>query len=77
MTYEQALKRRQTLEEASTKAGAVLRKFPRLASGLVPDAVRSTPEYRAAKSSFDNAFQALQIFNALFVRTFKGRPRSV
>ena len=55
---------RAALESEVKKASADLKVFPRAANGLTPDAVKFSPEYRAAKSGFDRAFQALRKFNA-------------
>jgi hypothetical protein len=56
---------RTALEKEVSTTGAVLRSFPRLASGLTPDAVKFSPEYRAAKAASDRAFQALRKFNTV------------
>lgn len=45
-------------------AGAALKAFPRGRMGLTPDAVKATPEWRAAKQAYDRAFAALRSFNS-------------
>jgi hypothetical protein len=69
--YEQAKARRDELESALSAASLALKSFPRLPSGLTPDAVKATPEYQAAKSRYDVAFTNLREFNRQFVRIFK------
>lgn len=52
----------QILKEASGDCGAM---------GLASDAVRATPEWKAAARDFARAFRALQGFNRSYVRQFK------
>ena len=43
----------------------VLSTFPKAGPfNLVPDTIRTTPEYQKAKIEFNNAFQALRSYNA-------------
>jgi len=76
MTYEEAKRLRDDAEEQSKAASAVLRAFPRLANGLVPDAVKFSPEYRAAKARYDAAFAHERAVNEWFVKTFKEEIRA-
>lgn len=50
-------------------ASAALKVFPRAANGLTPDAVKFSPEYRAAKAEFDRAFAAVRAFNGRYKRS--------
>lgn len=51
--------------EAEVKAsGAALKTFPKGPMGLTTDAIKASPEYRAAKRRYDIAFAALRTFNA-------------
>ena len=59
------------IEADVEKAGDALEKFPRGPTGLTPDHVKFSPEYRAAKSTFDTHFNRLRNFNKTFVKTFK------
>ena len=45
-------------------------------TGLTPDAVKETPEWRAAKASVDKAFARLRAFNAVFVKKFAKELRA-
>jgi hypothetical protein len=45
-------------------ASADLKRFPKLGNGLTPDSVKVSPEWRAAKSRYDAAFQRLREHNA-------------
>lgn len=40
-------------------------------TGLTPDHVRATPEWKAAKAALDLAFARLRSFNAVYTRRFK------
>lgn len=53
------------------RTSAALNAFPRNAIGLVPQVVRMSPEYRAAKTAYDQAFAALRDFNAGYTKTYK------
>jgi len=55
-------------EVASTSA--VLKRFPKNAVGLTPDAVRLSLEYREAKANYDRAFARLRAFNEVYVKSF-------
>ncbi len=66
----QALIKKEALEVAYDHATAALRKFPRLPSGLTPDAVRAMPEWREAKKQCEQAFADLRAFNQIFVRKY-------
>jgi hypothetical protein len=63
METRQLLEQRQQLEAEHAAASATLKAFPRLGSGLTPDSVRNSADYRTAKATYDAAFQALRRFN--------------
>ena len=75
-TYEEAKKVVNAAEAESKAAGDVLDTFPKLANGLTPDAIKLSPEYRAAKTRFNAAFAHLRRVNAWFVENFKKEIRA-
>lgn len=68
--FEGAKAEHDALERKSKETGDALRKFPRSAIGLVSNAVRTSPEYVAAKKASDVAFAQLQSFNKVYVKAF-------
>ena len=60
--------RRDAAERAVKEASAALRRYPRGPAGLIPDAVKASPAWRADKARYDSAFRALQAANAELVR---------
>jgi len=76
MTYDEAKKHKKELELTVKTLGSILAAFPRLPNGLGSDAVKSSLEYRHAKTVFDKAFADLRAFNALFCRTFHKERRA-
>ncbi len=52
-----------TLEAEVAAASAALRDFPRGSMGLTPDAVKASPEWRAAKTRYELAFARLRSWN--------------
>ena len=68
--FDEAKAEAARLDAEAEAAGQVLRSFPRGPTGLTPDAVRATPEYRAAKARFDKAFARQRDFNGVFVKRF-------
>lgn len=75
-TYVEAKRVRDAAEGDSKAASAALRSFPRLANGLVPDAVKFTSEYKAAKSRFDTAFARERATNAWLNEKFEKEVRA-
>ena len=75
MTFEQAKVRQDELETAVKHTGIVLNEFPRSGIGLVPDSIRTSPEYQAAKKAYNDAFGALRNFNVTFVKQFREELR--
>lgn len=59
------------LDKEVSITSKALQKFPRGAMGLTPDDVKATPEWKAAKKAFDDAFNKLRKFNAVFVKKYK------
>ena len=56
--------RRETpLEREVSDASKVLKQFPRGPTGMVSDAVRLSPEYKAAKQKYADAFARLRSVN--------------
>ena len=53
-----------------SRLGTALDAFPRGPMGLTPDAVRTSPEYRAAKTAFDAANARSRNFNGIFIKEF-------
>jgi len=53
------------LEAAVNATSAALKAFPRGGPlGLTPDAVKASPEWKAARNAYQSAFDALRAFNA-------------
>lgn len=72
--YQEAKARRADLDTAARTTGEALRAFPGAGSGpmgLTPDAVKFSPQYKAAKLAYVQAFAALRDFNHWFTKTFK------
>ena len=74
--YEAAKAEGALLNEEVTAADLALRTFPRDSTGLPPESVRLSPEYRAAKAHFQRAFAALRAFNEVFVKKFAKEERA-
>jgi hypothetical protein len=75
-SFEEAVAERDRLEQEVSASGKVMDTFPHGATGLTPDHVRATSEWRAAKDRYKRAFAALQNFNILFTRTFAKELRA-
>ena len=52
------------LEVAVKSASLALKAFTKGPTGLTPDHVKFSPEYRAAKLAFDQAFARMRAFNS-------------
>lgn len=76
-TFLDALARKRKLEAAWEAASKALDIFPRNEIGLTPDHVKALPEYRAALSRYNTAFQELRKFNAQFCRQYKREMRAM
>ena len=55
--------RKSELEAAVTAASILLKQFPRGPMGLTPDHIKFSPEYRAAKQAWREAFERLRRYN--------------
>lgn len=75
MTYEEYKEISKTLDASLSKASKALREFPRGDMGLVPDAVRTTPEYKYAKSEYDNLFAVVREFNGRVPKEYMRKAR--
>lgn len=77
MDYQYAKAFQSALQDRVDRASMRLRKFPADGPmGLVSDAVKFSPSYRAAKREFDAAFSALRTFNARFTKQFTKEIRA-
>ena len=70
LSFEEAKLQHDVIQDRAHAAGDVLRTFPRNAIGLVPDDVRTSATYRAAKSLYDVAFAHQRAFNGVYVKMF-------
>lgn len=75
-SYEKAKAQRDALDAEVNSATALLKTFPSGPTGLTPESVRLTPEYRTANARFQRAFAALRAFNAGFTKTFAKELRA-
>jgi hypothetical protein len=76
MTYQEAKAIRASIEGEVKRLGDALRLFPVGPMGLTPDAVKASPEFRAAKSAFDVAFAQLRTTNDYLRRAFSTEIRA-
>ena len=74
--FEEAKAEAARLDAEAEAAGQILRTFPRGPTGLTPDAVKATPEYRAANARFQKAFARQRDFNGVFVKRFAKELRA-
>lgn len=75
MTFAAAKATRAALDNEVARLGQVLNAFPKGAMGLTPDAVKFSPEFRAAKQAFDVAFAKLRNFNSAFTKAYADEIR--
>lgn len=73
MTYEEYKETAKLFDASLSKASKALREFPRGDMGLVPDDVRATPEYKYAKSEYDNMFAVVREFNGRVPKEYMKR----
>jgi GNAT superfamily N-acetyltransferase len=69
--YLAAKKKRDELEAEVDKHAKVLQGYPTGEMGLVPDNIKSTPEFKTHKQNYNAAFQNLRNFNSSFTKTYK------
>lgn len=74
--FEAAKTEQAAIEKEVDAASETLRAFPRGPMGLVPDAVKATPEYRAANARFQRAFARQREFNTVFTKRFAKELRA-
>jgi hypothetical protein len=70
MTFAEAKATASAIEIEIRATEVALDAFPVGPMGLTPDAVKVSPEFRAAKKAFDAAFAKLRAFNGYYVKTF-------
>jgi hypothetical protein len=66
------------LWDEHARASDALRAVPGIGSGpmgMTPDAVKASPEYRAAKLAYERAHAELRAFNAALRKAFPKRKR--
>jgi hypothetical protein len=56
------------LEAAVAAASAALRSFPKGPTGMTPDVIKASPEWRSARRDYSDAFEKLRAFNAARLR---------
>lgn len=70
MTYEQAKSARDAIKARMDHYAGILKDAPRGPMGLTPDSAK-TPEWRAAKFGFAQAFAAYRSHNSMMAQKFK------
>ncbi len=76
MSFKQALAAKIELEAKADVLSKALNAFPRGPMGLTPDDVKSSPEFQAAKTAYDNAANFLRQFNQIFMQSYKTEYRA-
>ncbi|WP_262880421.1 PLxRFG domain-containing protein [Pseudomonas paralcaligenes] len=76
LTYEKAKADADAARARSAEASKAMEAFPRGATGLTPDDVKATPEWKAAKAESDAALVAEQNANAVVVKNFPKENRA-
>jgi len=79
MTFAIAKAAQAAIEQEASRAGAVLAAIPGVGTGpmgLTPDAVKASPEYRAAKLAYESAFARLRAFNGSYVKVYASELRA-
>jgi len=71
MNFAEAKAKADALWKAHEDAAAPLDRFARGPMGLVPDAVKASPEWRTAYAAERKAFAELRAYNAWYVKAFK------
>ena len=69
--FEDAKQTKQRLEADVAAYSDALNRFPKGPTGLTPDNIRATPEWREANAGFQRSFQALRRFNEVYVKEFR------
>ena len=63
ITYERWIVESNKLDKAMKEASKALKVFPKGEMGLTPDHIKATPEYKAAKLTYDQAFHMVRYIN--------------
>lgn len=69
--FEMHKKEKLRLDSKVNETSLVLQNFEKGNMGLVPDEVKNSPEFQAAKKDFNNAFSEQRNFNINYVKVFK------
>ena len=75
MTYEEAKKQKQLLNEKVDLYSKKLNDFPTGKLGLVDESVRNSNEYIEVKNNYDKSFSELRNFNSWYVKEFRKKKR--
>lgn len=75
MNFEEAKAHKEELDSINRKHSEVLQQFETNSIGLVPDNIRTTPEWKQAKQDFDHSFSELRKFNTWFVKEFRKKRK--
>ena len=70
MTFEEALKLREQIEEKVNLKSKVLKSYPKNDMGMVIESIRQTEEYKKDKNEFQEAFSRLQRINKIITKDF-------
>lgn len=76
MNYEEALIKKEQLNNKVDECSLVLNSFESSTYGLISEEIRKSEEYRFAKANYDRAFSELRDFNSWFVKNFKGKSKN-
>lgn len=78
MNYSEAKQQKQNLQTVVDLTSDAIRKIEGVnpVTGVAPDSVRLTAEYKMAVASYSKAFAKLQAFNAFFVKEFKKEQKA-
>lgn len=71
MTYAAAKHRKDELEIIASRAADRLQAYPKGEMGMVPDAVRTTAEYKADMAAYRAAESKSNAFNKAFLKAYK------
>lgn len=71
MNYSVLKTAQRNLEKDVMAASNALNKFPSGDFGLTPDSVKFTPEFKAAKKAYNDAFQTYRKMNQYINKNFK------
>lgn len=71
MTFLEAKSIADTLWKAVEQTSKALQVFPRGVTGLIPDSVKNSPEYRAALNAYNVANARMRAFNKVYTKAFK------